>query len=105
MWRAWLSGVTLAVLAAGQQNSALPEAVSKDPKVILDRAVAQSSRFRELHDPVVSTHALAGLGALVCADRPTAGVALFSDALSALRMLTLRDFTTPRHRLPVASFT
>ena len=84
----------------------LPGYAQDSPKAeALQWSIALSGRFRELRDPVVAAHAMANLGALVCAHDRIAGAALFQDALSRLRILTPESFRLPNHILPVASFT
>lgn len=90
------------LLLALTGNAAAQEAPAKSN---LDWAVALGGRFRQLHDPVVSTYAVSQLAALVCGYDRQAGTQLFQESLYGLRTLTPRSFTSARHRLPSPSFT
>src|SRR5437016_8644857 len=75
-----------------------------DPDAALEWALALGGRFRELHNPVAGTYALASLATLVCTRDKGKGSELFHDSLSRLDSLGLASFNENGPVLPVSSY-
>jgi len=89
-------------LAGAQEKDTLEK--EKNSRDGLEWALALRGRFREMHNPVVSTYALGRLASLVCAKDRTAGSGLFREALTRVNMLPDRAFSETGPVLPVSSF-
>jgi len=95
-----LSPLVLTAQLQAQEDNAVRE----DKKLTLEWAAGLAGRYRQLHDPVVATYAIAQLGELICAYDPEAGAGLIRESLVRVRDLTPSSFTSAKRRLPIPSF-